>query len=65
MSHAKRDELWKEEASKAAETPGPGALDPFSPNWKHGGALTFTKDERFPKQRDTAPGPGTYELLDD
>ena len=46
------------------ELPGPGALDMNDHAWEEGG-FVFNKDERFPRQKDLAPGPGTYELLDD
>ena len=63
ISQAKREDLWKESTSKA-DMPGPGAGDPHDPAWVDGG-FHFDRNERFPKQSETAPGPGTYELLDD
>merc|ERR1712037_280491 len=62
MSMAKRDDVWKDEI-RGGDTPGPGAVDPIDSN--HNGGFVFNKDERFPKSKDRAPGPGTYELLDD
>jgi len=63
MSQAKREDIWKGE-SGPADVPGPGGHDPYDPAWKEGG-FHFARDERFPKLKETAPGPGTYELIDD
>ena len=63
MSQAKREDVWKEQMSKQ-DLPGPGAVDPYDPSWQANGFI-FAKDERFPRQRNDIPGPGSYELLDD
>ena len=62
ISQAKREDLWKQEL-KTAETPGPGAVDPYEPARDTG--FVFSKEGRFPDSKETIPGPGTYELLDD
>ena len=63
ISQAKREDIWKEQMNNA-NLPGPGANDPYDPSQQDNGFI-FSKDERFPKQRDNGPGPGAYELLDD
>ena len=64
MSQAKREDIWKESAGSKADMPGPGAVDPYDQSWEEGG-FKFSQDDRFPKERNDGPGPGTYELLDD